>query len=87
MGTDISLTDDRRLAADDYKKMEIPHIILASNGEDEKIVKECHDILVGGGKPGVVETYGTMHHVSTFQSTIPLYGLFYKLWSSVSLNS
>jgi len=86
-GTDISLTDDRRLAADDYKKMEIPHIILASNGEDEKIVKECRDILVGGGKPGVVETYGTMHHVSTSWSTFPLHALLHKLWSSASLKS
>jgi len=72
MGTDISLTDGRLLATDDYRNMAIPHIILASNGEDEKVVKECHDILVGEGKPGVVETYGTMHHVSTFLEHISL---------------
>ncbi len=42
--------------------MTIPHIVLASNGEPEEVVKQYHDLLVGEGKKNVVETYGTMHH-------------------------
>jgi hypothetical protein len=33
--------------------MSIPHIVLASNGEDEKIVQEYKEVLVGEGKLGV----------------------------------
>ncbi|KAE8442689.1 hypothetical protein EG329_002934 [Mollisiaceae sp. DMI_Dod_QoI] len=51
-----------RLEADDAKKIVIPHIVLASNGEDEKVVAEYKEILVGEGKPHVVETYANMHH-------------------------
>jgi len=50
------------LVAEDAKKIEIPHIVLASNGEDEKLVAEYKEILVGEGKPHVVETYANMHH-------------------------
>ncbi|KAH8774106.1 dienelactone hydrolase [Hyaloscypha sp. PMI_1271] len=46
----------------DAKALAIPHIVLASNGEPEEVVKKYHDLLVGEGKPNVVETYGTMHH-------------------------
>jgi hypothetical protein len=46
----------------DAKALTIPHIVLASNGEPEDVVKEYHDLLVGEGKPHVVETYATMHH-------------------------
>ena len=35
---------------------------MASNGEDEAVVKEYAEILSGPGKIGEVETYGTMHH-------------------------
>lgn len=51
-----------RMAADDAKLVTIPHIVLASNGEPADVVKEYAEILVGEGKPHVVETYGTMHH-------------------------
>jgi len=51
-----------RLDAEDAKKLAIPHIVLASNGEDEKVVAQYKEILVGEGKPGVVETYPNMHH-------------------------
>ena len=36
--------------------------MLASKGESVKVVKEYHEVLVGEGKPNVVETYATMHH-------------------------
>ena len=52
----------RRLDAEDAKKVVIPHIVLASNGEDEKVVAQYKEILVGEGKHGVVETYQNMHH-------------------------
>ena len=39
------------LAGADAKALTVPHIVLASNGEPEDIVKEYHDILVGEGKP------------------------------------
>lgn len=38
----------------------IPHIVLASKGEDVDVVKAYAKIFEG--KEGVVETYGTMHH-------------------------
>ncbi|QKX52965.1 uncharacterized protein TRUGW13939_00036 [Talaromyces rugulosus] len=50
------------LAKADAEKISIPHILLASNGEDPEVVKEYKAILEGEGKPGVVETYPTMHH-------------------------
>jgi hypothetical protein len=40
-----------RLEAADAKKVTVPHIVLASNGEPEEVVREYHDILVGEGKP------------------------------------
>ena len=55
-----------KLDIEDAKKLTIPHILLASNGEDEKVVKEYEELLVKGeegqGKGNVVERYGTMHH-------------------------
>jgi dienelactone hydrolase len=54
-----------RLAREDAEKISIPHIVLASNGEDAKVVEEYKEILEGreeGKARGVVETYGTMHH-------------------------
>jgi hypothetical protein len=51
-----------KLEAADAKALTIPHIVLASNGEPEDVVSEYKEILVGEGKPNVVETYGTMHH-------------------------
>ncbi|KAF4631521.1 hypothetical protein G7Y89_g6606 [Cudoniella acicularis] len=51
-----------RLATEDAKAITIPHIVLASKGEDAVIVKEYADVLVGEGKPNVVETYPTMPH-------------------------
>jgi dienelactone hydrolase len=51
-----------RLDAADAKALTIPHIVLASNGEPADVVKEYANVLVGEGKPHVVETYGTMHH-------------------------
>jgi hypothetical protein len=38
------------LEADDARKVVVPHIVLASNGEPEDIVKEYRDLLVGEGK-------------------------------------
>ncbi|ESZ95578.1 hypothetical protein SBOR_4058 [Sclerotinia borealis F-4128] len=49
-----------RLTKEDAEKITIPHIVLASNGEDAKVVQEYKDILEAGH--GVVETYPTMHH-------------------------
>ncbi|TVY85488.1 putative AIM2 family protein, partial [Lachnellula suecica] len=43
-----------RLETEDAKKITIPHIVLASNGEDEKIVNEYKEVLVGEGKKGEV---------------------------------
>ncbi len=51
-----------RLDAADAREVTIPHIVLASNGEAVDVVKEYHEVLVGEGKPNVVETYATMHH-------------------------
>jgi hypothetical protein len=39
------------LEAADAKKVKVPHIVLASNGEPEEVVREYQDILVGEGKP------------------------------------
>ncbi|KUJ23973.1 uncharacterized protein LY89DRAFT_8048 [Mollisia scopiformis] len=55
-------THPGQLNVEDAKKLEIPHIVLASNGEDEKVVAEYKAVLVGEGKPGVVESYMNMHH-------------------------
>ena len=44
----------RRLAKEDAEKISIPHMVLASNGEDPVVVQEYKDIIEGGGKPGVV---------------------------------
>ena len=52
----------RRLSKDDAEKITIPHIVLASNGEDEAVVAQYAEVLSGKGKIGEVETYGTMHH-------------------------
>lgn len=52
----------RRLAKEDAEKIVIPHIVLASKGEDAEIVKQYSEILTGEGKHGEVETYATMHH-------------------------
>jgi hypothetical protein len=35
---------------------------LASNGEDENVVAEYKEILMGEGKPGYVERYNDQHH-------------------------
>ncbi|TVY40721.1 putative AIM2 family protein [Lachnellula occidentalis] len=52
-----------RLATTDAYHITIPHIVLASNGEDAAIVQQYKDVL---GKQGVVETYGGMHHGESF---------------------
>ncbi len=52
----------RALATDDAKKITIPHIVLASDGEDAAIVQEYHEVLVGEGKLGVVDSYPGMNH-------------------------
>lgn len=52
----------RALDSEDGKRITIPHILLASKGEDVGIVKEYSEILGGADKIGEVETYGTMHH-------------------------
>lgn len=44
----------RRLAKEDAEKIVIPHMVLASNGEDPEVVKEYKAIIEGEGKPGVV---------------------------------
>jgi dienelactone hydrolase len=51
-----------KMESADAKALTIPHIVLASNGEPEDVVKEYESLLVGEGKPHVVETYATMHH-------------------------
>jgi len=50
------------LAAEDAEKLTIPHMVLASNGEDAEVVKQYKAIIEGEGKIGEVETYATMHH-------------------------
>ncbi len=54
--------NDRALATEDARKITIPHIVLASDGEDAEIVQEHHDVLVGEEKHGVVHSYPGMHH-------------------------
>lgn len=54
--------DDSRLAKEDAEKITIPHIVLASNGEDAAVVKEYAEVFSQPGKVGEIETYGTMHH-------------------------
>ncbi|PQE31391.1 dienelactone hydrolase protein [Rutstroemia sp. NJR-2017a WRK4] len=49
------------LKKEDAGAITIPHIVLASNGEDATVVQQYKDILENG-KNGVVETYPTMHH-------------------------
>ncbi|PQE15366.1 dienelactone hydrolase protein [Rutstroemia sp. NJR-2017a BVV2] len=49
------------LKKEDAEAIKIPHIVLASNGEDATVVQEYKDILENG-KNGIVETYPTMHH-------------------------
>ncbi|KAL5320510.1 hypothetical protein ACEPPN_011316 [Leptodophora sp. 'Broadleaf-Isolate-01'] len=49
-----------RLDVEDIKKINIPHIILASKDEDASEVSKCKEVLEGA-KTGVVETYA-MHH-------------------------
>ena len=54
-----------KLEIEDAKKLTVPHILLASNGEPEDVVGEYFDLLVEGEgkeKGHVVETYKTMHH-------------------------
>lgn len=47
---------------DDAGKITIPHIVLASKGEDAAVTKAYEEIFAGEGKIGEIETYGTMHH-------------------------
>ncbi|KAM0174096.1 hypothetical protein ACHAPC_010137 [Botrytis cinerea] len=49
-----------RLTKEDAERITVPHIVLASNGEDVKAVQEYKGVLEAGN--GVVETYSTMHH-------------------------
>ncbi|RDL34671.1 uncharacterized protein BP5553_07799 [Venustampulla echinocandica] len=51
-----------RLDAADALIVKIPHIVLASNGEDAGMIASYAETLVGEGKPHVVETYADMHH-------------------------
>lgn len=53
----------RALAKADAEKISIPHMVLASNGEDPVAVQEYKDIIEGEGKPGVVRTL----YPSTFE--------------------
>ncbi|RFU30725.1 hypothetical protein B7463_g5633, partial [Scytalidium lignicola] len=51
------------LTREDAEKISIPHIVLASNGEEPALVKEYEEVFAPGkGKVGEIETYGTMHH-------------------------
>jgi hypothetical protein len=36
----------------DAEKLAIPHMVLASNGEDAEVVKQYKAVLEGGGKTG-----------------------------------
>jgi hypothetical protein len=45
------------LAKADAEKISIPHILLASNGEDPEVVKDYKAIIEGDGKPGVVRVF------------------------------
>jgi hypothetical protein len=54
--------DSSALAKEDAEKITIPHIVLASNGEDPAVVKEYAEVFSQSGKVGEIETYGTMHH-------------------------
>ena len=59
---DCHLCLSRGFSADDAAKITIPHIVLASKGEDAAVTKAYTEILAGPGKIGEVETYGTQHH-------------------------
>ena len=50
------------MAVDDAKAIKIPHICLASNGEDPKVVEQYKEVLTGEGKTGYVELYADQHH-------------------------
>ena len=67
----VDLVFSSRLQKEDAEKITIPHIVLASNGEDATVVQEYKDILEAGN--GVVETYPTMHrkHNQFFDFTLP----------------
>jgi dienelactone hydrolase len=47
-----------KMESTDAEKLVIPHIVLASNGEPEDVVKEYYDLLVGEGKPNGMYSYG-----------------------------
>lgn len=49
-----------RLTKEDAENIVVSHIVLASNGEDAKVVQEYKNILEA--RDGFVETYPTMHH-------------------------
>jgi hypothetical protein len=60
--SEVKLIENRGYSADDAEKITIPHIVLASKGEDAAVTEKYAEILSGKGKIGEVETYGTMHH-------------------------
>lgn len=51
------------LAKGDAEKITIPHILLASNGEDAEVVKQYKAIIEGDGKPGVVRILWRCHRL------------------------
>lgn len=56
------LTHLRGYSADDAEAITIPHIILASKGEDAAVTKKYAEILSKQSKITEIETYDTMHH-------------------------
>jgi dienelactone hydrolase len=67
----------------DAKALTIPHIVLASNGEPEDVVKEYHDLLVGEGKPNGMYLLGLMgwRHLLTGNGiVVETYGTMHHGW-------
>jgi hypothetical protein len=56
------------LAVEDAEKLTIPHMVLASNGEDVEVVKQYKAIIDGEGKTGVVSISTYLFVLSIFFS-------------------
>lgn len=51
------------LAAEDAEKLTIPHMVLASNGENPEVVKKYKEIIDGEGKTGEVSATYLMSRI------------------------
>lgn len=60
------------LAVEDAEKLTIPHMVLASNGEDVEVVKQYKAVIEGEGKTGVVSIPTYLFVLSIFLSPCSL---------------